>query len=101
MERLDKIKAKIKQRRAQMLIHSCLYYDMNTNIVSDDTWQTWAEELSKLIGEFPELNKIDRFDSYFEDWDGSTGHHLPFDDPWVQDKAYQILEIHEELTQNS
>ena len=48
MKNMTKIQELIKRRRAQMLIHSCIYYEMNTNIVSDDTWQKWADELESL-----------------------------------------------------
>ena len=52
------IKERIRQRRAQMLVHSCLYYELNENIVDDHTWQKWADELEVLQrengpGKFP------------------------------------------------
>ena len=31
----EEIKEKIKQRRTQMLVHSCIYYELNDNIVPD------------------------------------------------------------------
>ena len=74
---LTKIQELIKRRRAQMLIHSCIYYEMNTNIVSDDTWQKWADELESLQKKHPDDCKIGFYDKEFADWDGSTGSHLP------------------------
>lgn len=85
------LKEKIKQRRAQMLIHSCLYYDMDTNIVSDDQWQHWADELEKLQKENPGLIEIGFYDKYFRDWDGATGSHLPHRDKWVYNKALKMI----------
>ena len=86
------IKEIIRQRRAQMLIHSCIYYEMNDNIVSDHQWQKWADELEKLQKEHPEDCKIDFYDWEFRDWDGATGAHLPHRDQWVYAKSLQILE---------
>lgn len=74
---------KIKQRRTQMLIHSYLYYVLDSPVVSDDKWQQWADELTEL-----QKSKmyIGFFDVQFSDWSGSTGMHLPFTQ-WVKDKA--------------
>lgn len=93
----DEIKAKIRQRRAQMLIHSCIYYEMDDNIVSDHRWQTWADELEKLQKENPTLCKINFFDHEFANWNGATGNHLPHRHPWVYAKANYIVMIHRKL----
>jgi len=92
------VKSKIRQRRSQMLIHSCLYYEMDESIVSDHEWQEWADELEQLQTNNPEQCKIDFFDFEFRDWTGGTGNHLPLRDPWVSAKAKQILRIHNERT---
>ena len=42
------IEEKIRQRRSQMLIHSCLYYEMDESVIDDHTWQRWADELAEL-----------------------------------------------------
>ena len=94
---LTKIQELIKRRRAQMLIHSCIYYEMNTNIVSDDTWQKWADELESLQKKHPDDCKIDFYDKEFSDWDGSTGSHLPHRNSWVYLKSLQILRLHEDM----
>lgn len=82
---------KIKQRRAQMLVHSCIYYELNDNIVSDHKWQEWADELEKLQKENPQLLNIGFYDQHFQDWDGATGNHLPHRDSWVYNKALYLL----------
>ena len=89
---LQTIEEKIKQRRAQMLIHSCIYYELNDNIVSDHQWQEWADELEKLQRENPQRCTIGFYDYEFRDWTGATGNHLPHRDPWVFSKAQQILD---------
>lgn len=90
----DAIKAKIRQRRSQMLVHSCLYYEMDDNIVSDYRWQRWADELQELQEKYPDCCKIGFYDKEFENWTGATGNHLPHRDPWVYRKAEYILKLH-------
>ena len=87
------IKELIKRRRAQMLVHSAIYYDLDDNVISDDKWQQWADELEKLQRENPNDCNIDFFDYEFKDWNGSTGAHLPHRHPWVRAKAEYILEL--------
>ena len=73
----QKIKDLIKRRRGQMIVHSFLYYSMDNPIISDDTWQAWADELTELQSKYPKLCKLQYYDKNFKDWDGSTGMHLP------------------------
>lgn len=77
----------IRRRRGQMLIHSYIYYWLGESIITDDTWQAWANELKEL--QTPPV-KIGFYDKEFKDWDGSTGCHLPRD-TWVITKARQLL----------
>jgi NAD-dependent DNA ligase len=90
----DEIKAKIRQRRAQMLVHSCIYYELNDNIVSDHRWQKWADELEELQRNHPHCCNIGFYDSEFANWTGATGNHLPHRDPWVMRKAQYIIMLH-------
>lgn len=92
-------KEKIKQRRAQMLIHSCLYYELDSPIIDDHQWQSWANELEQLQLEHPDDCKIGFFDWEFRDWSGTTGAHLNHREPWVYNKAKNILELHEKFTE--
>ena len=41
----EQVAATIKQRRLQLLVHSCIYYEFNQSIVDDATWARWAVEL--------------------------------------------------------
>lgn len=95
---LQTIEEKIRQRRAQMLIHSCIYYELNDNIISDHKWQEWADELEKLQREYPDKCNIDFYDYVFKDWTGATGNHLPHRDPWVMRKATWLLEYSKNAT---
>ncbi len=87
------IKEKIRQRRSQMLVHSCLYYEMDESIVDDATWQKWADELTVLQEENPKACKLDFYDEPFKDWTGASGAFLPLNDPKVRSKAAYILKI--------
>ena len=82
------VRERIKQRRHQMLIHSCLYYGCDTSVVDDDTWQRWANELRDL--QLVYGDKIGFYDKEFQDWDGTTGHHLP-QDLYIMTKAGEVL----------
>lgn len=73
----DEIRELIRRRRAQMLVHSYCYYAQDDPIISDDQWQEWAEELTRLQTENPDCCKIKFYDKEFKDWDGTTGMHLP------------------------
>lgn len=89
------IAEKIQQRRYQMLVHSCLYYHLNNNIISDKQWDSWARELRDLQNQFPEISKQVTLYEYFKDWDASTGAFLPITESWVIVKARQVAGINE------
>lgn len=84
---------KIKQRRSQMLIHSYLYYTLDSSIITDHQWQAYADELRDLQDAMLHMKGntvIGFYDKEFVDWDGSTGYDLPTDS-WVVDKALKLL----------
>lgn len=81
---MGQIKEKIQQRRRQMIVHSYIYYEMNTSVVSDEDWTRWAMELVELQKKYPEIAREADYWEDFQDWDGSTGFHLPFwKYPWL------------------
>ncbi len=85
------IKEKIRQRRAQMLVHSCIYYELDDSIVTDDKWQQWADELTLLQNDNPDDCSIGFYDREFEEWNGSSGAFLPLKDSYVYSKAKWLL----------
>ena len=90
---MESIEDLILHRRLQLLIHSCIYYNMDTNIIDDRQWDIWAKELVQLQTKYPlESSKV-KWAEAFKDWDGSTGAFLPLNDPWVRSKAAYILKI--------
>lgn len=82
----------IKRRRLQLMIHSCIYYKLNDNIVSDHTYDRWTNELVKLLEEYPGAYS-DKYDEYFEGWKGETGYHFPHGNPEIYSKALYLIEI--------
>lgn len=85
-----KIAELIQQRRLQLLVHSCIYYHLNANIVSDRVWDRWAKELVLLQKQYPDISKKVIWHESFKDWDASTGAFLPITDSWVIQKAVQL-----------
>ena len=82
---------KIRQRRLQILVHSCIYYKYNENIISDAKWNEWANELVELQKKYPAQSmKADMYD-VFKDFDGSTGFDLPIDDLQTISRAEELL----------
>lgn len=79
---------KLKRLRSNMLVHSYLYYTLDSPIISDDAWQKKAQQLVNLQKKFKK--HINFYDKEFKDWDGSTGMHLPADS-WVVAKGNQLL----------
>lgn len=85
----------IRQRRLQMLVHSCIYYRLNTSLITDKEFDTWARELKRLQEENPDISSQVEWYNEFKDWDGTTGFHLPLNHPWVLSTAYMLLNYDE------
>lgn len=82
----------VKRYRAQMLIHSYLYYVRDSSIISDHEFDRRAKRLVELQSEMGDVN-IGFYDELFVDWTGASGYHLKYDD-WVVSKAVQLERIH-------
>ena len=81
----------IQQRRYQLLIHSCIYYHLNQNVISDKKWDEWARELKTLQEQYPNISEKVMLYEYFKDWDASTGAFLPITENWVVNKARTFI----------
>ena len=92
----DEIRTLILRRRLQILIHSCIYYEFDENIIPDSTWSAWAVELAKLQEEYPEIAKRVDYHEDFKGFDGSTGFNLPLRSPEVMGKARYLLKLYKE-----
>lgn len=82
---------KIQQRRYQILVHSLIYYECDTSIVSDAKWAEWGKELVQLQNEHPDIARTVIFAEAFKDFDASTGYHLPYRDEQIVNIAVRLL----------
>ena len=62
----------IQRRRLQLLVHSCIYYAYNENLVTDDRWA-----------------------ADFKGFNHSTGYNLPFEEIGIRSKAIQLIRYSE------
>lgn len=86
------IAEKIKRRRLQLLVHSYIYYELDTNIISDETWDKWAKELVYLQQHYPNESRQVRYYELFKTFDGNTGFDLAKNaDIDIISKAYYLL----------
>ena len=76
-----------------LLVHSCIYYELNQNIISDKKWDSLARELVSLQKDYPDLSEEVVWYEAFKDWDASTGAFLPLKDEWVMRKSKQLLKL--------
>ena len=75
----------------QIAVHSYIYYELNTNVISDETWSKWAKELVELIKKYPKEFKTIKHHEWFEDFDGNTGYQfVNFATPRLITKAYML-----------
>lgn len=97
----EHIKSEILRRRKQIMVHSCLYYRMSTNIISDFAYDMIGKRLGKLQQEYPELSKeVDYYYEYFKDYtpECTSGYNLPIANQDVVGTAEYILRIYEQFT---
>jgi len=85
------IPAIINQRRRQMLVNSCVYYRMGTQLVDDATFDRWAMELVELQRKHPDVAANCDYAEVFADFDGSTGFDLPYHLPEIVAVATRLV----------
>ena len=81
----------INRRRHQMLVHSYLYYHLDSPVIDDMTWTKWAMELQHLQEQYPDIAKEVKYSDDFADWDGSTGAFLDYMKPNIMKTADRLL----------
>ena len=89
----ESVRELIQRRRLQLLIHSCIYYEYNESLVTDEQWKNWAVELETLQKEYKAESELVPWADAFREFDHSTGFNLPTTDPWVMGTARWILRI--------
>lgn len=90
----EQIKEKINQRRRQMLVHSCIYYRFDTNIVNDFDYDRWVNELMELQRKYPEIAQQCVYQEDFKNLDETTsGFNLGHSRPEIVRKAQCLLKL--------
>lgn len=90
----------IERRRRQILIHSCIYYEFNDNILEDYQYDAFAKELKQLVKDNPKEAQQALFNDEFKQWDKSdcpSGYDLPYNNAWVRDKAIYLMRLRDEV----
>ena len=71
----------IHRRRRQVLIHSILYYSMDSPVIKDLEFDEIAKDLARLQKNNPEAaSLVEYHKEAFKDFNGETGYHLPLAD---------------------
>lgn len=81
----------INRRRRQILVHSCLYYRLGTQLIDDYTFDRWAQELVELQRKRPDIAANCVYADAFVEFDGSTGFDLPYHLPEIEAVALRLL----------
>jgi hypothetical protein len=93
---MNEIEELIHRRRHQLLLHSYLYYQTNTNLIDDYTYDQWSKQLAELQKQYPELsNNVEFYKEEFKTFDGSTGYHLP-KESWMHELGNRLITYHKE-----
>ena len=91
---MNNIKAKMQQRIRQILVHSCIYYEYDMNIVDDSTYDRWGNELIELIKKYPQHLKELEFGMEFMHYvEMPSGFNLPYRHPDIMRKAQYLLKL--------
>jgi NAD-dependent DNA ligase adenylation domain len=85
----------VNRRQRQILVHSFLYYQLDTSIIADHIYDLWCKQLAVFMKENPEIAKQSFYYEAFKEFDGSSGYDLPFTIPHIQSTGYKLLKIHE------
>ena len=102
---IDDIKSEILRRRKQILVHSCLYYQFNTNLIEDWQYDKIARRLAELQIAHPEIsNNLGYHDKEFKGFGEDhcySGFNLPTSSPEVVAAAEMLLNMHREGSYSS
>ena len=68
---------KIDWLQRYIIVHSYLYYELNTNVISDKEYDRRSKNLAKAREKYPELWKTSEYYRQFgDDYNGATGFSL-------------------------
>ena len=88
----EQIKELIKRRRNQILVHSYIYFRLFDNIISNETFDKWANELIELQTKYPELSaEVELYDVFDSFTSVGCSSALPLDNKKLANKAQLLL----------
>lgn len=91
----DNIKSEMLRRRKQILVHSCLYYQYNTNLIEDWQYDKIARRLAELQIAHPDIsNNLGYHDKDFKGFGEDhcySGFNLPRSSPEVVATAERLI----------
>lgn len=94
---IDDIKSEMLRRRKQILVHSCLYYQFNTNLIEDWQYDKIARRLAELQIAHSEIsNNLGYHDKEFKGFGEDccySGFNLPRNSPEVVAAAERLKYI--------
>lgn len=67
---------KIQMLEDWVLVHSILYYKLDSSIVPDSQFDHNAHQLARALQKYPQEAARTKYAYCFKNFDGSTGHHL-------------------------
>ena len=68
----------INRRRRQILFHSCAYYMLDTNIISDYQYDKLSKELVELQTKYPDIAAKCVYAKEFKTFTCGSGYDLPY-----------------------
>lgn len=93
----DNIKSEILRRRKQILVHSCLYYQFNTNLIEDWRYDKIARRLAELQIAYPDISdNLGYHDKEFKGFGLDhcySGFNLPRSSPEVVAATQRLIYI--------
>lgn len=91
-------KAKMSALQRWLIVHSILYYVMDTNVVSDKVFDANARQLVAMQAEYTDAAKETEYWYVFSDFDGNTGFDLYYglnkkDKEYLTHIAQHVLDL--------
>ena len=87
----QEILALINRRQRQILVHSCIYYKFDNNLIQDHEYDALARDLVRLIQEYPKEFEASAYHDVYLGYDGCSGFDLPYNDPRTISKAIFMM----------
>ena len=70
------VKLKISTLQRWIIVHSIIYYELNSSVVTDKVFDANAKQLVKMQNDNPKTSAQSDYWYVFNDFDGSTGFDL-------------------------